>query len=909
MGVKVSNLALELETGSNDKLIAKWKFNYSTVTSSSGVIKAGDIVSITSGATYYNGVSIPSWVMDKQWYIAQVKGDRAVLGKSTDGANDIQSPINVKYLSNGGGSSSTVTDGTLDHFNIRWFYDTGAGIWFDAGESQINENPGSAYTTASYTIPENAISVIVWVTPVSKTHKVNDTDQSYWTGDLSLARHNVSADPPDDITSAPNVSIDKCTITSTVSNITDARTDKVRFEIYKDNTRIKTCDVVVKACEASYVCSVDPGGRYKVRCCAVNIEGYSNILSKEWSSFSNWLYSSPETPSGFTICKAESKTSVSLKWEGPSSGVTYEIEYTDESKYFDVSDQTTVKTNIETLNYIVTGLETGKEYFFRLRTVLNSDSNAKSGWSEISSTIIGSKPNAPTTWSSSTSVIVGEPLYLYWVHNSRDNSSQTYAELDLYEDGNHINPPNYSRSNEYVVGDYVTKDNKFYRCKENVAANTDWDPSKWDEVVTPPSIIIKNTTDEDEKDKISSYFIDTSDFTEGTKIYWSVRTAGITNELGDWSIQRTVDIYAPPTLTISVCKKDDSDNLVTSSTVTSFPFYLKGLAGPSTQAPIGFHVEIRANLPYETLDNTGTAKYVGVGDIVYSKYFDTTSNPLIVEFSPNNIDLKSGIEYTISCTVSMNSGLTSNDTTIFDVNWEAMLYDIETEFSIDKNNIVAYLRPYCFNTESPNSAPEATLSVYRRNADNSFTEIETGLDNKIRPVIIDPHPTLNYARYRIVAIDNSTGAVSFYDTPPYVVGEKTIVIQWDEEWTNFNTFNSDPMGDRPYSSSMLKLPYNIDVSEGNDIDTSFVEYIGRSHPVSYYGTQLGETSKWNTVIPKSDEETLYALRRLNKWLGDVYVREPSGLGYWASIKVTFSQKHNELSIPVAIDITRVEGGK
>ena len=183
------------------------------------------------------------------------------------------------------------------------------------------------------------------------------------------------------------------------------------------------------------------------------------------------------------------------------------------------------------------------------------------------------------------------------------------------------------------------------------------------------------------------------------------------------------------------------------------------------------------------------------------------------------------------------------------------------------------------------------------------------MDNKIRPVIIDPHPTLNYARYRIVAIDNSTGAVSFYDTPPYVVGEKTIVIQWDEEWTNFNTFNSDPMGDRPYSSSMLKLPYNIDVSEGNDIDTSFVEYIGRSHPVSYYGTQLGETSKWNTVIPKSDEETLYALRRLNKWLGDVYVREPSGLGYWASIKVTFSQKHNELSIPVAIDITRVEGGK
>ena len=111
-----------------------------------------------------------------------------------------------------------------------------------------------------------------------------------------------------------------------------------------------------------------------------------------------------------------------------------------------------------------------------------------------------------------------------------------------------------------------------------------------------------------------------------------------------------------------------------------------------------------------------------------------------------------------------------------------------------------------------------------------------------------------------------------------------------------------------WSGSMLSLPYNIDVSENNTIDKSLVEYIGRSHPVTYYGTQLGVSANWNMDIPKSDKETIYGLRRLARWMGDVYVREPSGSGYWANITVSFSQKHTELTIPVSLSITQVEGG-
>lgn len=69
-----------------------------TDTTVSASIKAGDVVSIKSDATYYSGKTIPAWVKNKKWIVKSVSGDRAVIDKSQDGKNAICSPVNVKYL-------------------------------------------------------------------------------------------------------------------------------------------------------------------------------------------------------------------------------------------------------------------------------------------------------------------------------------------------------------------------------------------------------------------------------------------------------------------------------------------------------------------------------------------------------------------------------------------------------------------------------------------------------------------------------------------------------------------------------------------------------------------------------------------------------------------------------------------
>lgn len=55
------------------------------------------------------------------------------------------------------------------------------------------------------------------------------------------------------------------------------------------------------------------------------------------------------------------------------------------------------------------------------------------------------------------------------------------------------------------------------------------------------------------------YTIDTNAYSDGATIQWRVRTAGVTGVYGDWSVQRTIDIYAPPTLELHLTNTNEQE--------------------------------------------------------------------------------------------------------------------------------------------------------------------------------------------------------------------------------------------------------------------------------------------------------------------------------------------------------------
>lgn len=845
MAIKVKNLVVKLQTGSDNTYYATWDAPVSTVTTTttSGSIKKGSLVSIKSGATWYNGTSIPSWVKNQKWYVLQVSGTRAVLNKNESGGGNIMSPIHTKYLSGGSSSSSSSSTtetsvSNLKEYKVVWTYATGDGVSFNGSESTETTR------VSTYSPPENATKITCKVTPVSKTYEKNNKEVSYWTGS-AVSTTLVIANTRPTAPSAPSVTLDKYKLTATIDNVEDSRTDQIEFWVGKPNgTKVTSGKVTVLLKRAVFTCDLDANSEYRVCCRAINTTG--------GTSYSDWVYASgtyktiPATVTNVK-CEANSKTSTKLTWDAMTTATSYTVEYTTKKEYFDTSSSVSSMT-VETNTAYVTGMESGHTYYFRVKA---TNDEGDSGWSDIVSAVVGTKPEPPTTWSLSTTAIVGEDIILYWTHNSEDGSKQTEAQLSLNVDG----------TTEYVT--------------------------------------VTSSVSEDEDEPVYSYTIDSSDYSDGGVIQWMVKTKGVADDYSNWSTQRTINLFASPTVTLSTNITDDE--------MTSLPLTLTATTAPSNQTPLSYYVSVTAVNGYETVDNVGNDVTISAGSDIYAKTIISSESPFTHTISAGDITLESGQTYILKVMAAMDSGLTATSTVTFDVSWEVKDYICDATIVIDDETLSAYISPFCLG-EDDDLIEGVTLAVYRREADGSFTEIDSGLSNTMVTTVTDPHPSLDYARYRIVATDTTTGAVDYSDLPGQPVNEPSIVIQWDEDWSSFDYDEDAPAEVPPWTGSMVRLPYNVDVSEKSNPDVSLIEYIGRKNPVSYYGTQRGETGSWSTVIDKKDAETVYALRRLKSWNGDVYVREPSGIGYWANITVSMSRKHLDLTIPVSFEITRVEGG-
>ena len=58
----------------------------------------GDIVTISSDATYYTGRTISPLIKSKKWVVSSISGNRVLLGKSDDGYYNLNAPVDAKYL-------------------------------------------------------------------------------------------------------------------------------------------------------------------------------------------------------------------------------------------------------------------------------------------------------------------------------------------------------------------------------------------------------------------------------------------------------------------------------------------------------------------------------------------------------------------------------------------------------------------------------------------------------------------------------------------------------------------------------------------------------------------------------------------------------------------------------------------
>ena len=781
---------------------------------------------------------------------------------------------------------------------------------------------GRDIVRATYDPPDPAVKIIFQIRPISKSYtvKVNKkTKTSKYFNPVTVTANVPIPTQEQSVPTkpgAPTVTAENYVFKATVTNLASS-IKNVRFQVVRDNSTVSVDQTIsTRYGQAVLQVSYSAGHTYKCRIKVSNVYGTS-----DWSEYSSETTPIPTAITKFTVLKAISYNSVRIDWPAVPYADGYEVEYTTDYSYFDRTSVSSATT--ETNSIIITGLDPGETYYFRARAV--NDNSYKSKWYPANSSAsikIGRPPAPPTTFSSFSSIKVGEKIRLYWVHNSQDSSSQTEAKVEL----------KFYSTTLGTLTDEVTIQNPYY--DDDLRR----DETLYFEINTANTYVAR-----------TGGF--TFDFSDGVSIEWRVKTRGIMDEYGEWSVIRKIDIYAPPTLIILASSEtsgwiwdpfnfntDDINNTIRIPTitdeniVTKYPIAISLESGPNTQTPIGYYLEIVANEDYTYEDVFGELHNVGENEVIYSTYFNDDKHSTYKMLQAFDTTLHSSISYTIRGKVTMNSGLTAEAEFVFEVEWEDQDMFPDMGIVVDEDTLTAAINPYCLtgdlmsqeidDDEEVEPVPgeeenylveDVVLSVYRKNADGEFVEIASQIDNTGSVFVIDPHPTLNYVLYRVVATSLITGAQVYSDSLAIPVNQPGVVINWNEEVKTIPALDipEDDMvlEDIGYNGSMLILPYNVNISEKHGRDVELVKYIGRKRPVSYYGTQLDESATWTTECPVTDEVTLELLRKLSNYIGDVYVRESnSRSGYWANIEVSFNDDHCAVVVPISLTLQRVEGG-
>ena len=758
----------------------------------------------------------------------------------------------------------------VDTFSCKWRYYLNGYLFTDK-----EEDVGIEDCLSLYQVPERSYLVEFQIKPNPK-YEADFVGE--WSEPFMLE---VTDDTTPEVPSVPRLELKKNTYTFNVTVETyDRNTAFVEFEIteYSEDGNefvVDTGRVDVSFNRAVYQFTGMAGKSYRARARGVNLDGLTMEDIGEtgedgWSERSTPVYSRPGTT--HISVEATGARSIQVTVEEVTGADSYEVQYTTKKSYFDTAQNEVTSATIEVGTVLILPDLDPNEYYFRARAVNESSGNGD--WSNIEFGTCGTIPKAPTTWSSRLNGEIDSDIYLYWTHNSEDGSREYSAEVEVIVNG------------------------------------------------VSTTITIPKAEDDTTQ---SSYKLPDSATANAGTIQWRVRTKGAMPNYGDWSTQRIIKIFSPPTVTVRLAGSnswtwDDfefaEDNIytatggrgsLTNNTLTAFPLLVYLEAGPASQTPVAYSVVVTSNSNYETSDEVGNTRQIIRGQRIFNRLLSTDKSSFMTMIGPGDIDLENGMSYTLTVTLAMDSGLSAERSVIFTTSWAQDEYNIDAEVGFDFARYIAYVRPTCTN-DAGAIVPNVTLGVYRREFDGSFTLIANDISSADQTVVTDPHPNLDYARYRVTARSNSTGKVEFYDIPGFPVHEYGIILQWDESQISYNSLNRDEHDTFTRAGSMIRLPFNVDTTDSNQVDVEMVEYIGRSHPVSYFGTQVGQKATWTAVIPKTDTQTIYDLRRLARYMGNVYVREPSGTGYWAHVEVSFNLTHLETTVPVNLSITRVEGG-
>lgn len=599
-------------------------------------------------------------------------------------------------------------------------------------------------------------------------------------------------------------------------------------------------------------------------------------------------------PATVTIMEGPIEGTVRIGWEWSwDSATKAELTWADNEYAWESTDGPSSYTvnDLKASSWIISGLEVGKRWYFRIRLIDGSgDSDVLGPWSDMVSYDLTTVPDRPVLNLSKTVINEGGSFVARWAFGTGDGIEQAYAEISLVTfDTN--NDPVYSDAiahvdsgQSVVIEPEWTTGATYYlavRITTTSGMQTAWSEPVSIYVADPVNISISPAEGLQIYCNFSDMTIDggQTSINSGQR-YENYRT-GIMEATNANPVQyTTVNGTATTTSRIYPHNSEPGRFVVTRTMPLTVTVIGAGVSGTTT-----VNIYRADDYHIDRPDDTVFDGYAGETIVTSSQIGE---DPITITVDNLVGHLDDGASYVLEAIVVDEYGQTVSDAVTFLIDWTHKAEAPTVNVSVDKIQRIALITPVA----PSNYASGDTCDIYRITADQPELIVKGA---EFGTTYVDPYPAFGETGgHRLVTITGNGDYVTadglgWYDSD-YADGD--ILVE--------NQMVIDVNGDQ------IELPYDLSLSNKWNKDFKRTSYLGGSVQGDWNPAVTRDLSADTVLIRGRDLDRQLAMRDLAGYAGVAHVRTPDGSSLTADVQIDEQQAYDTKKISYTLTIKAID---
>lgn len=545
----------------------------------------------------------------------------------------------------------------------------------------------------------------------------------------------------------------------------------------------------------------------------------------------------PSAPTGVVASQTDTAGTIRVKWnwawdEANSAELSWANhedawESTDEPSTFEIDD-------IHAAQWNISGLETGKKWYVRVRLLKTSTDDAKTygPYSETIEVDLSSAPAVPVLQLSQSTITPDGSTIASWVYSTTDGTEQAYAEI----------------------------------CEAEVSSSG----VIYGEVIAHTESAQSITLSAKEKGWLPGY-----------SYGLAVRVVSASGKVSDsWSDPVFVSVAEPLIAVIAstslqektVPADEEKQTTRTVLSLTEMP-----LTATVTGAGAGGEtiLSIERAEDYRMLRPDESKMDGHKGEIV-AEVVQSGEETITIDRDDLRGLFDDGAQYLMRATVKDGLGQSAEATLEFEVHWDHQAIMPKASVRVDNAEYISIITPI-----APEGAAEGdTVDIYRLSADLPELIIE---DGQFGTAYVDPFPAIGEHGGHRVVFKTANG--------DYITEDQRLAWidlgydDYDELETEYNIIDFD--------DEQILFQYNVDISNTWEKDFKRTAYLGGSVQGDWNPAVNRDSSIDTVVMVEADSDTIKAMRRLAEYPGICHIRTKDGSSFAADIQVKEGIKYSE----------------